>query len=116
MAQIDIQIGKTIRARRTILGLSQDAVGKRMGITFQQVQKYEKGSNAMTISRLYEMAAALEWNVMALLTNSETVTSHSDGDTRTTLEIMKRIQLLKEPELKGVTALINHLVRGRQAV
>ncbi len=42
--------------RRTMMGLSQEAIAKAVGITFQQVQKYEKGANAMNANRLYEFA------------------------------------------------------------
>jgi len=53
---IDAYVGKRLRLRRTMMGLSQEAVAKAVGITFQQVQKYEKGSNAMNAGRLYEFA------------------------------------------------------------
>lgn len=53
---IDSHVGKRLKARRTLMGLSQEAVGKAVGITFQQVQKYEKGSNAMNAGRLIEFA------------------------------------------------------------
>src|SRR5687768_13960285 len=54
--EVDIHVGKQLRQRRTMLGLSQEALAKAVGITFQQVQKYEKGANAMSASRLYEFA------------------------------------------------------------
>jgi transcriptional regulator with XRE-family HTH domain len=53
---IDIHVGARLRNRRTMLGLSQEALAKAVGITFQQVQKYEKGANAMSAKRLYEFA------------------------------------------------------------
>ncbi len=53
---IDGYVGKRLKQRRTIMGLSQEAVAKAVGITFQQVQKYEKGSNAMNASRLFEFS------------------------------------------------------------
>src|SRR5476651_2254037 len=53
---IDTHVGKRLRLRRTMMGLSQEAVAKSVGITFQQVQKYEKGTNAMNANRLYEFA------------------------------------------------------------
>lgn len=53
---IDAYIGKRLRLRRTMMGLSQEAVAKAVGITFQQVQKYEKGVNAMNARRLVEFA------------------------------------------------------------
>jgi transcriptional regulator with XRE-family HTH domain len=53
---IDIHVGARLPNRRTMLGLSQEALAKSVGITFQQVQKYEKGANAMSAKRLYEFA------------------------------------------------------------
>ena len=53
---IDSHVGKRLRLRRTMMGLSQEAVAKAVGITFQQVQKYEKGANAMNSNRLFEFA------------------------------------------------------------
>lgn len=56
---VDIHVGKQLRMRRVILGLSQEAIGKAIGVTFQQVQKYERGINRMGSSRLYEFAKYL---------------------------------------------------------
>lgn len=56
---VDIHVGKQLRLRRTILGLSQEAIGNAIGVTFQQVQKYERGVNRMGSSRLYEFAKCL---------------------------------------------------------
>jgi transcriptional regulator with XRE-family HTH domain len=53
---VDAHVGKRLRLRRTMMGLSQEALAKAVGITFQQVQKYEKGVNAMNASRLYEFS------------------------------------------------------------
>ena len=56
---VDTFVGTKLRARRIMLGLSQDSVGKALGVTFQQVQKYEKGVNRMGSSRLYEVGKLL---------------------------------------------------------
>lgn len=56
---IDVHVGKRIRVRRTILGMSQETLADALGITFQQVQKYEKGINRVSASRLYEVAQVL---------------------------------------------------------
>jgi transcriptional regulator with XRE-family HTH domain len=53
---VDVHVGKRLRLRRTMMGLSQEALAKAVGVTFQQVQKYEKGVNAMNASRLYEFS------------------------------------------------------------
>lgn len=57
---VDAHVGKRLRQRRTMLGLSQEAIARDVGITFQQVQKYEKGSNAMNASRLYQCAQVMQ--------------------------------------------------------
>lgn len=56
---IDIHVGSRVRLRRTMLGLSQEKLGNALGITFQQVQKYEKGSNRIGASRLQNIANVL---------------------------------------------------------
>ena len=59
--QIDIHVGNRLRSRRLVLGLSQEKLGDRLGITFQQIQKYEKGTNRVSASKL--QVAALVLNV-----------------------------------------------------
>lgn len=56
---IDVHVGNRIRMRRQIAGMSQEKLGELLGITFQQVQKYEKGSNRISASRLYYCARTL---------------------------------------------------------
>lgn len=57
---IDTYVGSRVRLRRKVLGLSQEKLGDRLGITFQQIQKYEKGTNRVGASRLQAMATVLE--------------------------------------------------------
>ncbi len=56
---VDVYVGKRLRMRRTILGMSQEAIGTAIGVTFQQVQKYERGINRMGSSRLYDFSKIL---------------------------------------------------------
>lgn len=56
---IDVHVGHRIRMRRQFVGMSQEKLGELLGITFQQVQKYEKGSNRISASRLYFTAKIL---------------------------------------------------------
>ncbi|HET7239383.1 MAG TPA: helix-turn-helix transcriptional regulator [Terrimicrobiaceae bacterium] len=60
---IDVHVGARIRLRRTLLGISQSALAETIGLTFQQVQKYEKGANRVSSSRLYDLANALDVTV-----------------------------------------------------
>lgn len=57
---IDIHVGSRVRLRRLLLGLSQEKLGDELGVTFQQVQKYERGANRIGASRLYRVAEVLQ--------------------------------------------------------
>jgi transcriptional regulator with XRE-family HTH domain len=58
--KLDVAIGQRIRQRRRALGLPQTALAEMVGVTFQQIQKYERGANRISFSRLVEIAAALK--------------------------------------------------------
>ncbi len=60
---IDVHVGGRLRIRRTLLGLSQMALGDAIGLTFQQVQKYEKGANRISASRLYDLSQILSVDI-----------------------------------------------------
>jgi transcriptional regulator with XRE-family HTH domain len=57
---IDVHVGQRIRQRRALLGLSQEKVAEALGLTFQQVQKYERGANRVGSSRLFDLARILD--------------------------------------------------------
>lgn len=56
---VDIHVGRRLRQRRALLGLSQDKLGRAVGLTFQQIQKYERGANRIGASRLLQLSRAL---------------------------------------------------------
>ena len=57
---VDVHVGSRMRQRRTLLGMSQTKLGNAVGLTFQQIQKYERGSNRIGSSRLFEFAKVLD--------------------------------------------------------
>jgi transcriptional regulator with XRE-family HTH domain len=57
---VDMHVGQRLRMRRTLLGMSQEMLAERLGISFQQLQKYEKGSNRLSASRLFELSRMLD--------------------------------------------------------
>jgi transcriptional regulator with XRE-family HTH domain len=57
--QIDVYVGNRVRMRRVMIGLSQERLGEKLGLTFQQIQKYEKGANRISASRLFRIAEVL---------------------------------------------------------
>ena len=60
---IDVHVGGKVRLRRMLLNMSQEKLGESLGLTFQQIQKYEKGANRIGASRLFELARILGVNV-----------------------------------------------------
>jgi transcriptional regulator with XRE-family HTH domain len=56
---VDIHVGRRLRQRRALLGISQDKLGRAVGLTFQQIQKYERGANRVGASRLLQLSRAL---------------------------------------------------------
>jgi transcriptional regulator with XRE-family HTH domain len=57
---IDVHVGTRLRQRRVLLGQNQATLGKALGLTFQQIQKYENGANRISASKLYEFATVLD--------------------------------------------------------
>ena len=57
---VDTHVGARVRLRRTLLGMSQEKLGNAIGLTFQQIQKYERGANRIGASRLFDIARVLD--------------------------------------------------------
>ncbi|MBC7906900.1 MAG: helix-turn-helix transcriptional regulator [Rhodospirillaceae bacterium] len=57
---VDVHVGSRVRLRRTLLGMSQETLGFKLALTFQQVQKYERGANRVGASRLFDIARVLD--------------------------------------------------------
>jgi transcriptional regulator with XRE-family HTH domain len=95
--ELDQRIGKLIRSRRIELGLSQQALGKKLGITFQQVQKYERGDNQLSVARLLQMCDALTVAVAYFLDGkSEPVASR-----RIDYEAARAMATVRDPRIKA---------------
>ena len=58
-SEIDLYVGKRLRRRRRLLGLTQQSLAEQVGIRFQQIQKYECGANRISAARLFELSEAL---------------------------------------------------------
>lgn len=57
---VDISVGSRVRLRRNMMGLSQEKLGESLGVTFQQIQKYEKGANRISASKMQKISEILE--------------------------------------------------------
>ena len=77
--KVDTYVGARISLRRSALGLSQTALAQQLGISFQQVQKYETGQNRISASRLHRVATVLATSVEAFFPPVDTVRGRGDG-------------------------------------
>jgi len=77
LESIDKYVGGRVRMRRRMLGMSQEALGERLGITFQQVQKYEKGKNRVSASRLQAISHILQVPVSFFFEGAPQMAGHS---------------------------------------
>src|SRR6266851_9604237 len=70
---IDVHVGSRVRLRRNMLGLSQEKLGEAIGLTFQQIQKYERGANRIGASRLYQLSQVLDVPIMFFYDDTDPV-------------------------------------------
>ena len=76
---VDVHVGSRVRLRRTMLGMSQEKLGKAINLTFQQVQKYERGANRIGASRLFELSKVLDVPVSFFFDDMSEDVSESGG-------------------------------------
>jgi transcriptional regulator with XRE-family HTH domain len=76
---VDIHVGSRVRLRRTMLGMSQEKLGESLGITFQQIQKYEKGTNRIGASRLQRISEVMTVPVSFFFEDAPTGPSTGTG-------------------------------------
>ena len=129
---VDVHVGRRVRIRRTLLGLSQEKLGEALELTFQQVQKYERGANRISASRLYQIGHLLDVPVSYFfeeLTEPKTqqtagiqrpeTTEKSEQDPlikRETLELVRAYYRISNPrarrQLFELTKALGKTVRG----
>ncbi|MGD8325802.1 MAG: helix-turn-helix transcriptional regulator [Sphingomonadales bacterium] len=110
---VDVHVGSRVRLRRTLLGMSQEKLGDALGLTFQQVQKYERGANRIGSSRLFQLSKILDVPVSFFFDDMETASSArgmSDANAepfeaeqlarRETLELVRAYYRITEPTVR----------------
>jgi transcriptional regulator with XRE-family HTH domain len=96
---IDIHVGGRVRLRRTMLGMSQDRLADSLGLTFQQIQKYEKGVNRIGASRVFEISRVLGVPIQFFFDDFDINTGRSYGFAEQGPEDgMAMMELLNTPE------------------
>ncbi len=112
---IDIHVGGRLRLRRLAVGLSQERLAKSIGITFQQIQKYERGTNRIVASRLHDLARVLDVPVSYFFSEMDeaalpgstpvaraeaTALSHGLMEERETLELVRAYYHIGDPRVR----------------
>lgn len=107
--EIDIKLGANIVKHRLIAGLNRKDLAEQVGITHQQMQKYENGINRISVARLYEIAKVLKISVHSLLC-TENVSADIELDTKTKTEIYKYLNRVKdEAKLEAIKNLVKSI-------
>lgn len=122
--EVDVHVGSRVRLRRAALGLSQDQLAAAIGLSFQQVQKYERGVNRIGASRLYEMGKVLQTPISYFFEDFDDLGLAEDTGysyqadpvlKRETLELMRAYHQIKNPkERKKVLKLVKALAEASQ--
>jgi len=100
---IDVHVGNKIRLRRTLLGLSQERLGDEVGLTFQQIQKYERGANRVGASRLYQFSRLLDVPVSYFFDDMPNEIRSHEGQLDWGLSDGKQVELAPDPMARRET-------------
>ncbi|UPA55191.1 helix-turn-helix domain-containing protein [Wolbachia pipientis] len=102
-----MELGKKIKELRLYCGLTQTELGKRIGVSYRQIQRYENGSNCILASRLYDLAKALSINVADFFTDV-----HYDSHEAYDEEILKLVKGYNEIKSKRLRSVVYILVKS----
>jgi len=109
---VDVHVGAQVRMRRKLLGVSQAALGDALGLTFQQIQKYERGANRVSASKLYEIAKVLRTPVSFFFDGlADPVASETDEVGQAAGQVVT--DFLNTPEGLELAAMFPKIGRGR---
>jgi transcriptional regulator with XRE-family HTH domain len=113
---VDVHVGSRVRQRRTMLGMSQEKLGEALGLTFQQVQKYERGANRIGASRLHHISEVLDVPISyffeelsptysmkkgsVALEEAQAEYDHDPMAKRETLELVRSYYKIKDPRVR----------------
>ncbi len=109
---IDLHVGSRIRLRRKVLGVSQESLAADLGLTFQQIQKYERGTNRVSASKLYEIARSLQTTTSYFF---EGFADPNSGEAQTPQYIEEKaaVDFLMTPEGLEMAALFPKIAKGK---
>ncbi len=108
---VDVAVGNRVRELRTRAGLSQTDLGERLGVSFQQVQKYEKGVNRMGASRLIQICEALKVTIVDIFDGVQSATDAAEK-TLADPEAMRIARDIQRIENENMRMAVKQLVRA----
>ena len=112
-SEVDRLVGERIRRRRVLLGLTQDQLADALGISYQQIQKYETGANRVSAGRLFKIAATLQTKVGWFFDGLGDTDGSADdpaGSSRHTIELVRGFMKIGDDRLKmAVLSLVRAL-------
>ena len=101
-ADIDRHVGDRIRRRRVMLGLTQEQLGEALGISYQQIQKYETGANRVSAGRLFMISQILEVGIATLFDGlGEDVDSNVNNTSRHVIELVRAFSKISDEKVRG---------------
>jgi transcriptional regulator with XRE-family HTH domain len=92
---VDVHVGARIRTRRLFVGMNQETLARALGLTFQQVQKYESGTNRVSASRLSQIAAILEVPIAYFFSDFADAENPSGARDRKAQELLQRPEAIE---------------------
>ena len=102
---IDIYVGSRLRLRRALIGMSQEKLGNALEITFQQVQKYERGTNRISSSRLFQISRILDVSVSFFFDDMDTeIIKQTEGMAEINKQVLQVDKLSRRETLEFVRA------------
>jgi transcriptional regulator with XRE-family HTH domain len=98
--ELDVRVGQRLRDARLLAGVTQDQLGKAMGVSFQAVQKYESGENRLSVGRLARAATVLDQPVSYFFVNNEPTTADAASLTRQEAELLRNYRDIERGDIR----------------
>lgn len=92
---VDVHVGQRVRHHRWLVSMTQQQLAEKVGIKFQQIQKYETGANRVSASRLWDIAAALEVDVSVFFAGLKPEEGGADGDGGSVMDLLRDKEALE---------------------
>ncbi len=97
---VDVHVGARVRMRRTLLGMTQTDLGDAVGLAFQQVQKYERGTNRISASKLFKLSQVLDVSIEYFFNEMPPVVATSSMTTQETMKLVRSYYNIDDAKIR----------------